>query len=194
MRYVSGSQASGRNAKAARSGMPMALPAAFLHPSMSDRSSSALAEVPTSAKSFWQALMTQLVVAFGSSLESQKSTTTLRPASPPLELTMFAQALTAFTDFWKIPGATGLSTSAIKPTLMVVAVIPTSLAGAALPSGAAEVVPLADVPAAADVAAAGADEELPAELQPAASRAAAASTATSPARRTRTRKRRPGRL
>src|SRR5580704_15937852 len=190
MRYVSGSQASGRNAKAARSGMPTALPAAFLHPSMSDRSSSALAEVPTSAKSFWQALMTQLVVAFGSSLESQKSTTTLRPARPPLELTMSAQALTAFTDFWKIPGATGLSTSAIKPTLMVVAVIPTSLAGAALPSGAAEVVPLADVPA-ADVVAAGADEELPAELQPTASRAAAASTATSPARRTRTRKRRP---
>jgi hypothetical protein len=107
---------------------------------------------------------------------------------------MSAHASTAFTDFWNNPGATGVSTSAIKPILMVVAVIPTSLAGAALPSGAAEVVPLADVPADADVAAAGADEELPAELHPAASRTAAASTATSPARRMRTGKRRPGRL
>ena len=75
-RYVSGSQASGKKAKAARLAMPTALPCAFLQPSTSERSSSALAEVPTRAKSFWQALITQLVVALGLSCPSQKSTTT----------------------------------------------------------------------------------------------------------------------
>src|SRR5580693_4194531 len=149
MMYVSGSQASGRNAKAARSGMPTALPSAFLHPSTSEMSSSALAEVPTRAKSFWQAWMTQLVVALGSSLESQKSTTTLRPASPPLALTMLAQALTAFTDFWNRPGAREVSTSAIMPILIVVAVSPMSVPGAAEPAGEAAVLPAAAVAEAA---------------------------------------------
>ena len=74
MPYVSGSQTSGTKAKAARLARPTALPAAFLQPSRSDRSTSALAEVPTRAKSFWQALITQLVVAFGFSWLSQKST------------------------------------------------------------------------------------------------------------------------
>ena len=157
MRYVSGSQDSGGKAKAARLGRPTALPAAFLHPSMSARSSSALAEVPTRAKSFWQALMTQLVVALGSSLESQKSTTTLRPASPPLALTSVAQALTAFTDFWNSPGTSGLFTSAIRPTLMVVAVSPTSVPGT-VPAGEADGVADADDEAAADEVA-GADDE-----------------------------------
>src|SRR6266567_3010042 len=138
MMYVSGSQPSGRKVKAARLGMPTALPAAFLHPSMSEMFSSASAEVPTSAKSFWQALMTQLAVALGSSLPSQKSTTTWRPARPPLALTMLAQALTAFTDLWNSPGATDVLTSAIMPTLMVVAVIPTSLALAAGPDADAD--------------------------------------------------------
>lgn len=92
--------------------------------------------------------MTQLVVAFGSSLESQKSTTTWRPARPPLALTPLAQALTAFTDFWNRPGAIVVLTSAIMPILMVVAVIPMSLAGAAEPAGEAAAVPEA-VPEAA---------------------------------------------
>src|SRR5580693_5714649 len=135
--------------------MPMALPSAFLHPSMSLRSSSALAEVPTRAKSFWQALMTQLAVAFGSSLESQKSTVTWRPASPPLALTSFAHALTAFTAFWNSPGTSGLLTSAMMPTFMVVAVSPTSVP-AALATGEAPVLAGADplAEAAAEVAAA----------------------------------------
>ena len=115
--------------------------------------------------------MTQLVVAFGSSLESQKSTTTLRPASPPFALTMSAHALTAFTDFWNSPGASDVSTSAIMPTLMVVAVSPMSVPG---PAGAADVV--ADA-AAAEAGAVLPDadpgDELLAELQPAASKSAA---------------------
>ncbi len=168
--------------------MPMALPAASLQPSMSERSSSALAEVPTSAKSFWQALMTQMVVALGSSLESQKSTTTLRPASPPLPLTMLAHALTALTDFWNRPGASDVLTSAIMPILMVVAVSPTSVPGAAEVGREAAVLPQpAAVADAADVEAAGlaadpVDELL--ELQPAASRTAA-SAAVTPSRRAR---------
>src|ERR1700730_3798750 len=93
-REVSGSQACGKKAKAARLARPTALPCAFLQPSRSDRSSSALAEVPTRAKSFWQALITQLVVALGLSCPSQKSTVTCRPASPPLALSPAAQALT----------------------------------------------------------------------------------------------------
>src|SRR5580658_5544712 len=118
--YVSWSQESGRKAKAGRLGMPAGWPAEFLHVSMSDRSSSALAEVPTMAKSFWQAWITQLEVALGSSRESQKSTTTLRPARPPLSLTIVAHALTAFTDFWNRPGTSEVFTSAIMATRMVV--------------------------------------------------------------------------
>src|SRR6516162_7641817 len=150
VRYVYGSQACGGKAKAARLAMPVASPWAFLQPSMSLRSSSALAEVPTIAKSFWQALMTQLAVALGSSLESQKSTTTLRPASPPLALTSLAHWLTAFTDFWNSPGTSALFTSATMATWIVVAVSPTSVPGAADPAGAADVADAApDVAAAA---------------------------------------------
>src|ERR1700722_11396048 len=134
-RYVSGSQDSGGKSNAARLAMPMALPAAFLQPSTSERSSSALAEGPTRAKSFAQALITQLVVALGLSWESQKSTTTLRPASPPLALRPAAHALTAFTEFWNRPGTSGLLTSAMMPTLMVVAVSPMSVPGPADPAG-----------------------------------------------------------
>jgi len=54
--------------------MPTGWPAAFLQVSRSLKSVNAFAAVPTMAKSFWHALMTQLVVALGSSLESQKST------------------------------------------------------------------------------------------------------------------------
>src|SRR5262249_43223939 len=111
---------------------PAALPAAFLQPSRSARSTSALAEVPTSAKSFWQALITQLVVEVGFRPLSQKSTCTWRPSRPPLALTSLAQALTAFTESLNRPGTSGLFTSAIIPTLMVVAVIPMSEAGTVL--------------------------------------------------------------
>src|ERR1700733_2006214 len=146
--YVSGSQTSGTKAKAARLAMPTALPAEFLQPSMSDRSSSALAEVPTRAKSFWQALITQLVVAFGLSWPSQKSTCTWRPSRPPAALTSFAQASTTFTESLNRPGTSGLFTSAIMPTLMVDAVIPMSEAGT-VPVGAVDG-EAADVEAAAD--------------------------------------------
>ena len=168
--------------------MPIALPAASLQPSMSDRSSSALAEVPTRAKSFWQALITQLVVALGLSCPSQKSTTTLRPASPPLALTPAAHALTAFTESLNSPGTSGLLTSAIMPTLMVVAVSPTSVPGAAEPDAAAD---------ADDAVAAGALLLLLLlleELHPAASRTAATSAATTPPRRARLRICRPAPL
>src|SRR6516165_4460493 len=193
VRYVSGSQASGGKAKAARLGIPTALPAASLQPSMSLRSSSALAEVPTIAKSFWQAWMTQLAVAFGSSLESQKSTTTLRPASPPLALTSLAHSLTAFTDFWNSPGTSALFTSAIMATWMVLAVSPTSVPGAADPAGEAA----CDADADPDVAAAAGALLLLLlleELHPAASRTAAPSAAIMPTRRARLRICRPAPL
>ncbi len=100
---------------------------------------------------------------------------------------MLAQALTAFTDFWNRPGASDVSTSAIMPTLTVVAVSPTSVPGAAEPAGEAAVVPAAAVADAAELAAAvlaadPVDELL--ELQPAASRTAA-SAAVTPSRRAR---------
>ena len=103
--------------------------------------------------------------------------------------------MTAFTDSWNSPGTSGLFTSAIMPTLMVVAVIPTSLAGT-VPVGAADDEAEADVAAGADDEA-GADDAagallvLLAELQPAASRTAAV-TAISPARRARLRVLGPG--
>ena len=194
---MSGSQACGKKAKAARLAMPTALPCAFLQPSRSDRSSSALAEVPTRAKSFWQALITQLVVALGLSCPSQKSTVTWRPASPPLALTPAAHALTAFTESWNSPGTSGLLTSAMMPTFMVVAVSPMSVP-AALATGEAPVVSGADpaAEAAAEVAAADALAVLPLpllleELHPAASRIAATRPAISPAKRVRLRVRCP---
>jgi hypothetical protein len=74
-----------------------------------------------------------LVVALGSSFESQKSTTTFRPASPPCALSMAAHALITFTFFWNRPGLTGVSTSAMIATRIVVFVRPTSLPGATGP-------------------------------------------------------------
>jgi hypothetical protein len=95
--------------------------------------------------------------------------------------------LTAFTDAWNSPGTSGLLTSAMMPTLMVVAVSPTSLPGA-VPAGEADAEVAADDEVAADgeVAAddevAGADDEVVLlELHPAASRTAAAMAAVSPA-------------
>src|ERR1700722_20213298 len=177
-RYVSGSQDSGGKSNAARLAMPMALPAAFLQPSTSERSSSALAEGPTRAKSFAQALITQLVVALGLSWESQKSTTTLRPASPPLALRPAAHALTAFTEFWTSPGTSGLLTSATIPTLMVVAVSPMSVPGPADPAGEADCVAAADAGSADDEVAAAGGVLLLEALQPAASRTAASAATT----------------
>jgi hypothetical protein len=94
--------------------------------------------------------------------------------------------LTAFTDFWNSPGTTEVFTSAIMATRMVLAVIPTSLAGAAEPDGAAA----ADPDAADAVATADALllllllEE---ELHPAASRIAATSVTITPTKRARLR-------
>src|ERR1700722_20262676 len=186
--YVSGSQTSGTKAKVARLARPVALPVASLQPSRSARSTSALAEVPTRAKSFWQALITQAVVALGLSWLSQKSTCTWCPSRPPAALTSLAHALTTLTESLNRPGTSGVFTSAIMPTLMVVAVIPMSEAGT-VPVGAAE----ADCEAAADVAAdadveagveeAGAAVLLVLEEHPAATRTAAAMAAVSPAMR-----------
>src|SRR5580700_6619329 len=174
--------------------MPIALPAAFLQPSRSERSSSALAEVPTRAKSFWQALMTQLVVALGLSWESQKSTTTLRPASPPLALRPAAHAWTAVTESLNSPGTSGLLTSAMMPTLMVVAVSPMSVPGPADPAGEAACVAAADAGAVDEVAGGVLLLLLLLEaLQPAAS-TTAASAATTPRRRARAGNRRLARL
>ena len=124
----------------------------------------------------------------GLSWESQKSITTLRPASPPAALTSDAHAFIAFTDFWNRPGTSGLLTSAMTPTLMVVAVSPMSLPGA-VPAGeadgdvAADDETAADGEAAADDEVAGAADEvvLLEELHPAATTTAAAMAAVSPA-------------
>src|ERR1700722_15322007 len=128
--------------------------------------------------------MTQLVVALGLSWESQKSTTTLRPASPPLALRPAAHAWTAVTESLNSPGTRGLLTSAMMPTLMVVAVSPMSVPGPADPAGEAAWLPAAAAgagdEAAAEVAAdAGALLVLLLEaLQPAASRTAASAATT----------------
>src|SRR5690348_6916348 len=53
---------------------------------------------------------------------------------------MVAHAFTTLTFFWNRPGFTAVSTSAITPIRMVVAVIPTSL-----PAGAAPVAPVLPV-------------------------------------------------
>ena len=94
------------------------------------------------------------MVALGLSWESQKSTTTLRPASPPLALRPAAHALTAFTESLNSPGTSGLLTSAMMPTLMVVAVSPMSVPGPADPAGEADWVAAADAGAADDEVAA----------------------------------------
>src|SRR5579862_3886306 len=56
-----------------------------------------------------------------------------RPSRPPLLLMMAAQPLTTLMFFWNSPGSTAVSTSAMTPIRMVVAVIPISLAGPAPP-------------------------------------------------------------
>src|SRR3954453_17193214 len=86
------------------------------------------ASPPTIAKSFAHALMTALRVSFGLSFESMKSTTRLRPATPPSLFTTLAHARTASTDFWNRPGCTGVSTSAITARRIWESVIPTSSA------------------------------------------------------------------
>ena len=119
------------------------------------------------------------MVALGLSCESQKSTTTLRPASPPLALRPAAHAWTAFTESLNSPGTSGLLTSAMMPTLMVVAVSPMSVPGPADPAGEAAWVAAADAGAADDeVAAADGLLLLLEALQPAASRTAASAAIT----------------
>ena len=113
---------------AAMSGSPVAAPLASLHCTSSSTVCSSSAPVPTSAKSSWQALMIALRASLALSLESMKSTWTLRPAMPPLAFTYLAQPFTPSTMPWSTPGTIELSTSATTATLMVVAVIPTSLA------------------------------------------------------------------
>ncbi len=63
--------------------------------------------------------------------ESMKSTTSLRPATPPppaLLFRYFAAPLTPSTAPWKSPGTIGLSTSAITAIRISVAVTPISVA------------------------------------------------------------------
>ena len=72
--------------------------------------------------------MITLRVSFGLSFESMKSTTSLRPATPPALLITFVAALTPLTADLKTPGAIELSTSATTAMLIEVGVTPTSLA------------------------------------------------------------------
>ncbi len=120
------------------SGMPIAWPAWFTQPSMSSTRFRKMAEVPTRAKSCEHALMTALTDSSWLSFESMKSTTTLRPASPPWALVYFAQPFTPSTEPWNRPGDSGVSTSATTAMRIVVGVTPTSLAVFAVVVVAAE--------------------------------------------------------
>ena len=111
-----------------RSGIPTGWPCAFGQVSRSATLLRKSASVPTSAKSSLHALMTALRASFALSLESMKSTTTLRPAMPPSWLTVGAHAFTASAPDLKRPGTTGLSTSATTAMRISESVIPTSLA------------------------------------------------------------------
>src|SRR6478752_3693523 len=86
------------------------------------------------------ALFTALRASSPLSLESMKSTATLRPARPPLALVYLAQPFTPSTEPWKMPGASELSTSATTAMRIVVSLTPTSVAAGFSPLAAAALV------------------------------------------------------
>ncbi len=112
----------------AMSGRPVAAPAWSTHASMSSTLFRNTAEVPTIAKSSAHALMVTLRASSALSFESRKSTTTLRPASPPFALTYLAQPFTPSTEPWNTPGASGVSTSATTAIRISLSVTPISVA------------------------------------------------------------------
>jgi hypothetical protein len=128
--YVVGAHDSGTPVTmAATSGRPVVAPAWSLQLTMSSTLLRNSAEVPTSAKSFSHAVMAPLRASLGLSFESRKSTTTLRPATPPppaVLLRYLAPARTPSTIPWNSPGTNGLSTSASTAMCTSVGETPTS--------------------------------------------------------------------
>ena len=115
------------------SGRPVGWPLMSLQASMSSTLFRNSAVVPTIAKSFWHAWMIALRVSSALSLESMKSTTTLRFARPPFELMYLPKPCTASADPLNRPGASGVFTSAMTAMWISVGLTPTSLAlGASL--------------------------------------------------------------
>ena len=122
-----GAHASGvPSTMAPMSGRPVAAPALSLHPVRSSRPVNSAVAVPTMARSSPHAVMIALRVSLGLRCESMKSTSSLRPATPPLAFTNFAPACAPSTMPLNTLGAIGLSTSAMTATLMVDAVTPIS--------------------------------------------------------------------
>ena len=116
-----------------RSGSPVMAPAWSLQACMFATLLRNRAEVPTSAKSWVQALMTAFCASLSESFESMKSTTSLRPAMPPCALMYLAKPWTPATEPANRPGSTGTSTSATTAIRIVVGVTPTSVALSAPP-------------------------------------------------------------
>ena len=120
-------------ASSGMSGIPVLVPLRSLQPTMSSTLFRNSALVPTRAKSSAHALMIALRVSSALSFESMKSTTTLRPASPPLPLMYLPKPMTASREPANAPGASGVSTSAITAMRISSALTPTSVAcGASL--------------------------------------------------------------
>src|SRR4051794_29292162 len=118
---------------AARSGRLVGAPVESLHCSMSStllRNSAA----DTTMKSLVHAAIIALRDSAPLSRESWKSTTTLRPASPPCALTYLVNPLKPSTTPWNRPGASGVSTSATTATLIWVGDTPISGGGGATPA------------------------------------------------------------
>jgi hypothetical protein len=80
------------------------------------------------ATAFWQASIVPFVVSSGVSFESQVRTLIWRQPTPPLALTVLAQACTPSIEPWNNPGASGEPTSAITSIVMSFGVMPTSVA------------------------------------------------------------------
>ena len=80
----------------------------------------------TTTKSFWHAAIIPLRDSAPLSLESMKSTLTLRPARPPCALMYLAKPLNPSTTPWNSPGASGVSTSASTAILISFGVMPMS--------------------------------------------------------------------
>src|ERR1700693_4366077 len=72
--------------------------------------------------------MRAFLVSSGLSLESKASTLIWRPAKPPCLLIQSAKPLTASTEPWKSPGASGVLISATTAIRISVADMPTSVA------------------------------------------------------------------
>src|SRR3954453_16287728 len=112
------------------SGMPVAAPALSLHASIAltpfDCRNNAV--VPTIATESLHAAEAAFAASVGLSFASPCFTTTLRQASPPLELMYSPQALIPSHEPLNRPGRMELFTSATTVTVIVVGETPTSVA------------------------------------------------------------------